>query len=344
MKMKVSHQVTDDEWTARVRECSVATFFHTPQWYRCFAAPDSSTRVVVNKFTFDDGTTALLPMLEQAVMWGLHHIRYMGPAGCLGGWIAPAPLSRDQSLEIVKYARKHLGGTYWRINPYASDQQSIELTRVKTDSTEILRLSDFRDEESLMKNYRHSVRKQVKKGARAELKVLVADCWEQWQEYFDLYECVLANWGADATSRYPITLFRKLFEIGGNQVRLWLVVKNGLLLGGNVNFYHGRHCVEWHAAFDDRHLGLGTRNFLVHSIITHAMQEGYEIYDFNPSGGNEGTRRFKQNFGTTSLSANLAFHDEIPLYLDMLRNTYRGIRLMKSKFLGRLKFGVSEKT
>ena len=68
-----------------------------------------------------------------------------------------------------------------------------------------------------------------------------------------------------------------------------------------MNFYHNKHCVEWHASFLSDYFKYGIRNFLVHNLILDANAKCYKYYDFNPSGGHEGTMRFKESFGPERL-------------------------------------------
>jgi CelD/BcsL family acetyltransferase involved in cellulose biosynthesis len=87
---------------------------------------------------------------------------------------------------------------------------------------------------------------------------------------------------------------------------LWLAYHEERLVGGSVNFYHNRHTVEWLAAYSPASFTLGVRNLLTAQMIKHAVAEGFAIYDFNPSGTLEGTRRFKQTFSTCQKSSPLA--------------------------------------
>ena len=92
-----------------------------------------------------------------------------------------------------------------------------------------------------------------------------------------------------------------MFKTRSPDIKLWLAIFDGKVVGGNLNFYRNKHCVEWHASFLSDYFRYGVRNFLVHNIVLDANAKGYKYYDFNPSGGLEGGVRFKETFGTEKL-------------------------------------------
>ena len=52
------------EWRAVSENCEHATFFHTPQWSTYFATTYDRMTIETKKFVFDDGTTAILPLIK----------------------------------------------------------------------------------------------------------------------------------------------------------------------------------------------------------------------------------------------------------------------------------------
>lgn len=293
------------EWAEIAGRCPYATFFHGPIWLGAFAAALPGTTVATRIVEFEDGKDVVLPLLRRTRAGGLFRAFSTTAAGCYGGAISTGPLSAGHLRGLLSWARRTLPNLYWRINPLDPHAGVLEESATERDSSEQLVLTDFADDEMLKAHYRHSARKQVNKGIRAGFEVRVAEAWVDWQAYYGLYEQRLGQWGKTASSRYPVDLFRSFHDARGQGVKLWLIFKDGVLAGGNLNFYHGRHAVEWHAAYDRDYFPLGVRDFLVHTIIEDARARGYEIYDFNPSGGHEGTRRFKQSFGTTSVPASV---------------------------------------
>jgi len=303
----VTDNVDHAEWQEIADNCSYATFFQTPSWYAAFQKTVSSLRIATKRFSFSDGKTAVLPLMAQSTSKGLHGHYITGPAGCYGGWISKDQLEVGHAAAMARWLMNGNRSVSWRINPYDELTSLLGPYVTMEDTTEVIQLGDINNEDQLRRSYKRSVRKEINKARRANITIGQADSWDQWASYFELYQANLHRWGDKATSNYPIDIFRHFFECDPRNVRLWLAYHDGRIVGGNLNFYQSRHCVEWHASFDQEYFGLGARNILVDSIIVSAMHDGYEYYDFNPSGGHEGTRKFKQSFGTVQKFSDIIF-------------------------------------
>ncbi|MBN1844156.1 MAG: GNAT family N-acetyltransferase, partial [Sedimentisphaerales bacterium] len=275
---------------------------------------------------WEDGTRALFPVLKSRQLGGLACGYQSGPAGCYGGWLCRNGLSAERVGQMTAWIRARFDNLVWRINPFAGECASGgAATGLRPDSTEVICLEEYADPDACLCRYRPSVRNKIHKAQRAGLRVRPADRLADWRAYYRLYEQALVRWGPRAGSRYGWELFRLLYEqCGRAEIRLWVVTdRDDRIAGGNLNFYFGRHCVEWHAAFDEAYFSRGVRNFLVHHLIQDAQRRGCRWYDFNPSGPHDGTRRFKQAFGTRSLPAPVWVRQEISLPLRVLQQARR---------------------
>ena len=314
MKLEVFDNTEVEEWQNIADLCDYGTFFHTPLWYEVFSKTFPDLKIVIKKFVFNDGKIAIFPLMERRIMKRLVKTYVSSPAECYGGWISKDTLQIDHIVMMFDWITKNIRNLTLCFNPLDENMSLIDTDSYKKlvdDPTEILYLETFEDEESLKKNYKHSVRKQINKAIKAGLNVKVSTSWTEWEQYFVLYQEVLKRWGYGSNPGYPIELFRNFHNLKSSKIKLWIATIEDKIIGGNLNFYHNKHCVEWHAAFDSEFFKFGVRNLLVHRIIVDALKRGYEFYDFNPSGGNEGTRKFKQTFGTTSVPANRIQKEDI---------------------------------
>jgi len=330
LRHQVRAQVDLREWQEVADRCDYATFFHTPAWAGIFARSFPGIRVATLRFGFEDGTVAFFPLLEQTRFLGAIRIFESTGAGCYGGWVSAGALGPEHVREMVAWLLQHRGNLVWRLNPFAPMPELDEQVPRRNDSTEVLSLQEFADENALLYNYRHSVRKQIRKGERAGFRLAESSAWEEWEEYYRIYQTLLEKWGKAATSVYPLEFFRQVHAVRGPKVKLWLTRDGERIVGGNLNFYQGPHCVEWHAAYDLDYLHSGVRDFAVHQIILDARARGCRIYDFNPSGGHDGTRRFKQTFGTHSLPTDVIERRRGLYGSPQLRDAARALRRLRS--------------
>ncbi|UCC38733.1 MAG: GNAT family N-acetyltransferase [Candidatus Aminicenantes bacterium] len=292
--MKVFNDVNFDEWQEIADKCEYATFFHTPAWSKVFIETYPNMKVVNKRFVFNDGTRAILPLIKIKLIKGIFSSYISNVAGVYGGVIAERKIKDKELNRIFRYlVRKGAVSILLTGNPFHDYELPNEFKK-KNDFTQILRLD--RTEEELWINYNASVRNKINKAKRAGVAVKEASNFDEWRKYYHIYLEALKKWGNKATSHYPLSLFENMFKARNPNIKLWLVIFDGKIVGGNLNFYHNLHCVEWHASFISDYFKYGIRNFLVHYLVLDAKVKNYRYYDFNPSGGHEGTVRFKDAF------------------------------------------------
>jgi len=145
--------------------------------------------------------------------------------------------------------------------------------------------------------HRRGARKAVKQG----VVVKRASTREDWLAYYFAYEDSLRRWGKDASSHYGWPLFEEMFRRNSAYIGLWLAVFEARIVAGALCFYAPRHVVWWHGAALEDYFHVRPMNLLIYEIIKDACQQGYTWCDFNPSGGHEGVKSFKREFGALTL-------------------------------------------
>jgi hypothetical protein len=302
--MKVFNEVDFEEWQEVADKCEYATFFHTPTWSKVFAETYPEMEIATKKFVFDDGTRVILPLIKTKAIRGLFSSYVSNIAGVYGGIISEREIKEEETNEIfTRLTKGNIANVSVTGNPLF-DHNLPKQFKTKEDFTQIINLG--RDEKEIWADYKHDskTRPKIKKAERAGVVCKEANNFDEWKEYYSIYQEALKGWGSEATSAYPFSLFENIFKFKmqkPNNIKLWLVIFDGKIAGGNLNFYHNKHCVEWHASFLRDYFKYNIRYFLVHNIILDANAKGYKYYDFNPSGGHEGTLRFKETFGPERL-------------------------------------------
>ncbi len=300
-------------WDRVCAHCPYATFFHTRAWAETISAVFRNLRVATRAYVFSDGTVAILPLMRyRAGLGGLWHGYESMFPGVYGGVITEGELAPERVSQIYR----SLWGprTAWiRLigNPYAP-WGIPETLRPTVLFTQALRLSgEFRE---VWRGFSRGNRSNIRKAMRSGLQVDLAEHPNEYEQYYWIYQDALRRWGERATSRYPFDLFLALCRLGPQRVRLWLVRKSGVVIGGILVFYHQGHAVYWHGAFAEAFFPYRPSNLVHAEAIRDACERGFQWYDFNPSGGHTGVVRFKQSFHPQVLYFHAAHVEDAPLY------------------------------
>lgn len=325
--MEVIESSGSEFWENIVSKCEYATFFHTPKWSEILEKTYPHFRVATKLFLFDDGARAVLPLIESKELKGILRSCYSMPFTLYGGAISDKSIDKqkvDTIFELLARKYSKLAKVSITGNPYC-DYGSLVGYRAQSYFTQVLDLDNEFD--IIWSNYKPSVRNKIRKAEKNGVYARPADSLEDYKEYFGIYQTALERWGEKTTSRYGFALFGNIHEIAGINAKLWLVYYADRVVGGTLVFYYNWHSVEWHAAFDSGYFKFGTRNYLANEIIKDAIQNGFKVYDFNPSGGHEGVVDFKKSMGAEKVAFKL-WHLESTGY----RLLYRARRLFPLSF------------
>jgi hypothetical protein len=293
-------EVDRSRWMAVARGCPYATFFHTPIWERVVLDAYPTYRSAALEAELASGATAVYPLVEVPRKLKGAVRGYLSTfAGCYGGPIAEAPVRPRDWERMHHLAHRRSTSRVWVTgNPLAPETRPPAVFRGTVDFTHILSLdSNFAD---VARGFKRDHRQDISKARKEDVVVEPASVLAEWEQYFGLYQAAVGNWGDRATSDYPWPLFHSLFlraQEYPENVKLWTARKDGDLVGGMVMFYWNSHAVYWHATSDRALSHLSPAKLLLAVAIEHACEEGYQYFDFNPSGGHAGVAEFKSRFG-----------------------------------------------
>ena len=289
-----------EEWDFIWKNCDYATYFHSREWAvvwcqytRGRIRPDA--KIVL----FSDGKKALLPFSVQRVMRGLARQYVSSPAGTYGGWISLDGISEQHTVLLCKYVMSQYQDLVWRLNPYDAAMSKEQLNVFMEDKTHVLNLEQGFD--VISKNWTKGHDRAVRKALKAGVEVQEAVSVEDWKAYYFMYEDSQKRWGKTVSSHYEWSLFQKMYDLNSINIKLWLAIYQNRLVAGALCFYAKKNAVYWHGAALSDYFNLRPVNMLFYEIIKAATEQGYQRFDFNPSGGHEGTERFKSSLGALVL-------------------------------------------
>lgn len=281
-----------------VRDCSYATFYHTPVWHQIAegVAPAHQSRPVGARL--DNGTRVVLPLLKIRPMLS----RYVSTfAGCYGGLVADGPIPEGDATTLFRHVFSQSAKTFKFIsNPIKEETRLPDLSsgEVEEDFTQILTLDGSLDD--IVSGYSRGHRSSLKKARREGVTVRPATSKGEYRSYFGAYEASLDRWGKDPSEGYSWELFEAAYELSKEHpdlITLWLALVDEEVASGALIFSWNQHVSYWHGAAHEEYFDYRPNNLLHTEIIREALEDGYRYYDFNPSGGYEGVVSFKSRFG-----------------------------------------------
>jgi len=315
--MTIRHEAPETFWDDVISKSSCATYFHTRQWADLICNSFPHIECASQGYILNDGTRAILPLVKQSFKKKKNKYSSIEP-GVYGGLLTDGRQVTEQECREIFSELKNVDvcESYVFGNPFCELCMPSQFERRKM-FTQVIRLNESFDR--IWANYKSSVRKQVRKAHKRCLQIRVADRLKDYKKYFQLYQEALERWGDKVHCQYPFAIFKNIYLLADPRIKLWLCTHDSEIKGGIITFYCNGHVVTWHSAFDHLCFPHGISNYMFNELILHAAENGYRVFDFNPSAGIEGVVRFKQNFGTERL------------YFDMFCWPQRAIGKIKSK-------------
>lgn len=296
--MDLIEPINEEFWWEVVRECPTATFYHTPLWHQLAVQADSTRQDCTVGVVFENNTRAVFPLLRERRVLQKYVSSF---AGCYGGIIADGPLPKPGLQSLYEEVFSRSGKKFKFIsNPLLEDDPTPENLdgEVEHDFTQILELD--RDLDTIISEYSRGHRSSLKKGRREGVTVRRAASLDDYERYYEAYRASLERWGEDPSSGYPWTLFEEAHSLSQshpNTITLWLAWVKDAVASGALIFSWNQHVSYWHGAAHEEYFDFRPNNVLHTDIIDASLENGYQYYDFNPSGGHDGVAQFKSRFG-----------------------------------------------
>jgi hypothetical protein len=289
------------EWDTIWRACDYATYFHSREWGEIWMAyTEGRMRPNPLLISFSDTKRALLTVSTQSEHKGCVTLSFSSPAGTFGGWVSSDVLTREHADLLSRFFTKKMPNLTWRINPYCKATIGGLLPLVG-DHTRVISLDH--DFDKIFKKWSKGNKAAVKQSERYGVTTKIADNINDWEAYYAVYQDSISRWGSNLTSSYDWKLFRTMFELHSDFIRLWIANFGNKTIAGALCLYANNHVAYWHGASLQNYFNLRSSNLLLYEAIKNACTEGYSWFDFNPSSDHAGVEAFKKSFGTITLPA-----------------------------------------
>jgi hypothetical protein len=289
------------EWRAAHAASPQATFFHGPDWSEAWSAASGGLfRPAPVRIELAEGRWAVIGFTEESRRGG-RRLRHLSPGGTYGGWVSEFPLSAaDERLLADEVVGR--GSLIWRQAPFASQVHLAPLrARPGFDQTHVIGLDG--GAQVARGRWREKARGRVNKAAKAGVSVREATSTLDWMAYYMLYRATVTRW-ENVSSAYDWEMFAQLERLGAGAARLWLAELDGELMAGALTLVHHGYVSGWHQS--SRRDGVaGVPNLLHWEITGRLADEGFAVYDLNPSGGHAGSAEFKERMGARAVASPL---------------------------------------
>ena len=280
-------------WEELAARAEGATFFHTPAWadvlVSTFPAWEPATEVIELGPEPLRETRCVLPMLRRGGT-----LESM-PPGVYGGPLFERPPTAEELARVWDLLDERPSWFLYG-NPYVDYVVEPGGARQELFTQTIDLAPGF---DTLQRRFRRRYREGIRAAARRGYEVSTAQDLEDVEGYCDVYEDTLRRWGTSARGFYPRALFRNLHlaSLTNEAIRLWVVRRQGELVGGGWFFRHAGHLAYWHGAVLERDMRGYPMHLLMANVIEDACRQEVRTFDFNPSAGLGGVEAFKRGFG-----------------------------------------------
>lgn len=288
----IIRRANKEEWDSIYMSCEHSTYFQSYNWAKIWEEYTKG-EITPNAelIVFSEDQKVLLPKSLNTISG----VSLMSPAGTFGGPLYSFDLDENQRKIIENWFAKLKKGMVF-FSPYLPN---IFYTNDANSNTDAIKLDQSFD--LIFKNWTKGHKATINKSKKENVEISIASDKSEWREYFRIYQKSLERWGENARTSYKWELFDVLSDSTDDNIKLWVAKHSGEIIAGGIMLYSNKHVVYWHGAVDDKFFHKKPVHYMLYDAIKNAIEENYNWFDFNPSGGLDGVRKFKRGFGTTEL-------------------------------------------
>lgn len=298
LKIVPRRQIDDAQWDNYVNDHSQATPYHRSGWLNAVGRAydhDDASIVVVEPAS---GTVmGVFPCIKMKMPLGKH--KYCALPYCDVGY---GLADNDQLLGAMEAYLLQLAKVTkrsWEIRKSAitdeKDATSLEGKKVRM----LLSLADSSD--NLLASFKSKLRSQIRKAEKNGLQVETGRTDELIAHFYAVYSINMRDLGSPVHAR---RWFERIVEYYDTNAVISVTYKDDLPIGAGLILKNGdTACIPW-ASTNQRYNRLAPNMLLYWSLLAHCADNGIRQFDFGRSTYNEGTYRFKKQWGAVPVPLN----------------------------------------
>ncbi|WP_298447409.1 FemAB family XrtA/PEP-CTERM system-associated protein [uncultured Marinobacter sp.] len=291
-----------DEYNRYVAGHSAATPYHRSAWLHATEQAYDHTGWVISAH-HKETLCGVLPLVEVKPPIGTSSLVTL-PFCDLGGALADNEEIQEQLITEAKALTKtnrvkileiREGGEALNAGSDATRDQNKQSIDALPGSTKVRMLCDLpENSEALFKSYKPKLRSQIRKaeknGLRAELHTETGAV-----ELF--YEVFAQNMRRLGSPVHSLQWFQELKAAYGEHMLIGIVFQADKPVGAGIVLLGGKEaCIPWASTLEEFNR-LAPNMLLYWTLLSHVCDLGYTRFDFGRSTLDEGTYRFKKQWG-----------------------------------------------
>jgi FemAB-related protein (PEP-CTERM system-associated) len=197
----------------------------------------------------------------------------------------------DKAIEIA--TQNSLSSVEYRASAQSPLQEGEYETMSNNQKVRML-LDLPKSSETLLTGFKSKLRSQIRKAQKNGLIVELGNHKELIDEFYDVFSCNMRDLGSPTHS---LNWFREINQNYQKDMIISIVKYQGQPVAAGIVLFSGpRAAIPW--ASTRREFNRLSPNMLLYwSLLEYASDNGFKTFDFGRSSFNEGTYKFKQQWG-----------------------------------------------
>ncbi len=290
MKVIIAGKEDQSRWDQYIKNHAAASPYHFYAWGQSVEEAYGHKKYYL--MVEDQGIAGVLPLIHMKPFWGsggLVSLPFCDLGGVLADGSAAADLLYREALSLARHLNE--GFVEFRTSLLQMDSGQQE---VQTKSHKVRMVMDITQEaEVIWGNFKSKLRSQVRKSEKN-------GCIFQWggleylDVFYDVFSLNMRDLGSPVHSR---AWFEAIIKNYGSDLKMGLVSFKGENIGVGLILCHpNRVSIPW-ASTLRAYNHLSPNMLLYWQFIQYAAEQGYSQFDFGRSSPNEGTYKFKAQWG-----------------------------------------------
>lgn len=284
-------------WNAFVEKSDNASPYHRFEWLEAVQyGYRHKNRSLIARSKSDNIVVGVLPIIEISPPWGKTFWCSL-PFCDVGACIASSEKIEADLLNEAKTLCEQHNILKFEYRDFARDDLNPNPSEEKDfpDSTKVRMLLDLPETgEALLAGFKSKLRSQINKAIKNGLTFRIVQDTSQLDAFYDVFKRNMRSLGSPVHSK---NWFESVLKCYQQNAVMSIVYKDEVPIGGGIILRNDHtFSIPWASTRSDYNR-LAPNMLLYWSLLEYAADNGGNVFDFGRSSMNEGTYKFKKQWG-----------------------------------------------